>query len=71
MIIRGKYSTFLNLLLTSMKMKNAKIADAREEIEAKLTLEFKEKLRLALERSLQLQNERMQEVEELIRGFRC
>ncbi len=45
--------------------KNAKIEDAREEIEAKLTLEFKEKLRLALERSLQLQNERMQEVEEL------
>eukprot|EP00944_MAST-04C_sp_MAST-4C-sp1_P004439 g4439.t1 len=45
--------------------KNAKIADAREEIEAKLTLEFKEKLRLALERSLQLQNERMQEVEEI------
>ena len=45
--------------------KNAKIAEAREEIEAKLTVEFKRKLQEALEHSLQVQNERMEEVEEI------
>ena len=45
--------------------KNAKIAEARKEIEAKLTVEFKGKLQEALEHSLQVQNERMEEVEEI------